>query len=146
MKKRIRRTGFTLLELLTALFALSMVLLTFGPMVYSLMNSASRSKETAMEVEFAAKNRSHKEIYYVAEAGLQDARSRLQNGANGSAIHDSNPSNPGWMSFIGSAARTVEKGYQNHNRNHFRYDRLNPTLEYVVTMNHKIDGSGKVLK
>jgi hypothetical protein len=50
------------------------------------------------------------------------------------------------MAFIGSEARTVEKGYQSHNRNHFRYDRLNPTLEYVVTMNHKIDGSGKVLK
>jgi hypothetical protein len=122
------------------------MLLTFGPMVYSVMNSASRSKEAAIEVGFPSRNWSHKQIFYVAEAGLQDARSRLQTGASGSPIHDSNPSNPAWMAFIGSAPRIIEKGYQSHNRNHFRYDRLNPTLEYVVTMNHKIDGSGKVLK
>ncbi len=146
MKKRIRKTGFTLVELLTAFFALSVVLLTFGPMVYSIMNSALRGKETAIELGFASQNRSHKETLYVAEAGLQEARSRLQTGASGSPIHDSNPSNPGWMAFIGSAARTIEKGYQPHNSNHFRYERLNPTLEYVVTVNHKIDGSGKILK
>jgi hypothetical protein len=146
MKKRIRKTGFTVVELLAALFSLSVALLTFGPMVYSVMNSAWRSKETAIELGFATKNRSAKEIFYLAEAGLQDARSRLQTGASGSPIHDSNPSNPGWMAFIGPAAKTIEKGYQSHNRNHFRYERLNPALEYVVTMNHKIDGSGRVVK
>ncbi|HXZ36371.1 MAG TPA: prepilin-type N-terminal cleavage/methylation domain-containing protein, partial [Thermodesulfobacteriota bacterium] len=94
MKKRIRRIGFTLIELLIALFALSVVLLTLGPMVYSVMNSASRSKETAIEVGFASKSRSHKEIFYMAEAGLQDARSRLQTGASGFPIQDTMPSNP----------------------------------------------------
>ncbi len=146
MKKRTRRNGFTLIGLLTAFFALSVVLLTFGPMVYSVMNSASRSKEKAIELGFPSKNKSHKETFYVAETGLQEAQSRLQTGAIRSPIHDSNPSNPGWRAFIGSAARAIEKGYQAHNNNHCRYERLNPSLEYVVTMNHKVDGSGKVLK
>ena len=146
MKKRIRRIGFTLIELLIALFALSVVLLTLGPMVYSVMNSASRSKETAIEVGFASKSRSHKEIFYMAEAGLQDARSRLQTGASGFPIQDTMPSNPSWMAFIGEAAKAIEKGYQSHNPNHSRYERLNSTLEYMVTVTHKLDGSGRVLK
>jgi len=135
-----------MIELLTALFALSVVLLTLGPMVYSVMNSASRSKETAIELGFASKNRSHKEIFYMAEAGLQDARSRLQTGASGFPIQDTMPSNPSWMAFIGEAAKAIEKGYQSHNPNHSRYERLNSTLEYMVTVTHKLDGSGRVLK
>jgi prepilin-type N-terminal cleavage/methylation domain-containing protein len=146
MKGRIRKTGFTLIELLTALFVLSVALLAFGSMVYSVMNSASRSKERAIELRFASNERPSKAIFQVAEAGLQEARSRLQTGANGSPLHDSMPSNPSWMAFIGEAAKAIEKGYQSHNPNHSRYERLNSTLEYVVTVTHKLDGSGKVLK
>jgi prepilin-type N-terminal cleavage/methylation domain-containing protein len=144
--KKIIGSGFTIIELLTALSVLSLALLGFGSMVYSVMNFASRNKETATELRFVSSGRSAKDIFYTAEAGLQDARSRLQTGGSRSPIHDSSPSNPSWMAFIGTAAKTTEKGYQSYNSNHSQYDPLNSTLDYVVTMSHKIDGSGKVLK
>ena len=146
MKKRIRRSGFTPLELLTALSVLSFVLLAFGSMVFSVMNSIPWNKERAIEPRFAAKNGWHKEVYHLVEAGLRDAHSRLQTGTRGIPIHDRNPSNPRWMAFIGAAGQAVAKGYQSHNNNHSRYDRLDSTLDYVVTVRHKLDESGRVLK
>jgi prepilin-type N-terminal cleavage/methylation domain-containing protein len=146
MKNKARKYGFTLIELLTALSVLSVVLLAFGSMVCSVMNSVSRSKETAIDLSFASPKNSSKDIFCAAEAGLRDARSRLQTGASDSPIHDRNPSSPSWMAFIGPPAQTIAKGYQRHNSNHSRYDRLNSTLDYVVTLSHKIDGTGKVLK
>jgi len=146
MKKRIRKSGFTPIEMLTALSVLSLVLLAFGSMVFSVMNSIPWSKERAIEPRFASKSRWHKEIYHRAEAGLRDAKSRLQTGANGVSIHDRNPSNPKWMAFIGEAGQAIAKGYQSHNSNHSRYDRLDSTLDYVATVRHKLDESGKVLK
>ncbi len=146
MKKRLRKSGFTLIEMLTALIVLSVALLSFGSMVSSVMISASRSKERAIEMGLVIKNGLRKEIFCAAEAGLQDAQSRLQTGASASPIQDRNPSNPSWIAFIGAAAKTIEKGYQSHNGNHSRYDRLDSASEYVVTVRHKVDGSGKVLK
>ena len=46
MKKK-KESGFTMIELLTALFVLSVVLLAVSSMVYSVMRSTSMSKETA---------------------------------------------------------------------------------------------------
>ena len=46
MKKN-KESGFTMIELLTALFVLSVVFLAVSSMVYSVMNSTAMSKETA---------------------------------------------------------------------------------------------------
>ena len=46
MKTKTKESGFTMIELLTALFILSVVLLAISSMVYSVMNSTSMSKET----------------------------------------------------------------------------------------------------
>ncbi len=99
-----------------------------------------------MGMGFAPGKKGEKNSYYAAEAGLLDARSRLQAGSSRSSIHDPDPSNPSWTAFIGAEAQTIEKGYQSHNRNHYRYDRRDSALDYVVTIRHKVDGSGKVLK
>jgi prepilin-type N-terminal cleavage/methylation domain-containing protein len=45
MKKN-RESGFTMIELLVALFVLTVALLAISAMVYSVMNSTSLSKET----------------------------------------------------------------------------------------------------
>jgi prepilin-type N-terminal cleavage/methylation domain-containing protein len=45
--KRKKESGFTIIELLIALFILSFALLAISSMVYSVMNSTSLSKETA---------------------------------------------------------------------------------------------------
>ncbi|NWF55535.1 MAG: prepilin-type N-terminal cleavage/methylation domain-containing protein [Syntrophaceae bacterium] len=146
MKNPYKRSGFTPIEMLAALFVLSLVLLGFGSMVCSVVHSTARSKDPSLGMRFAPGKKGEKNLYRAAEAGLLDARSRLQAGASGLSIHDPDPSNPNWTAFIGTEAQTIEKGYQSHNRNHYRYDRRDSALDYVVTIRHKVDGSGKVLK
>ena len=50
---QVREKGFTLLEILVALFLLSVVLLATSNMVYSVIKAASQSKEKSMAVVFA---------------------------------------------------------------------------------------------
>jgi Tfp pilus assembly protein PilX len=101
---------------------------------------------TASELKIAANDRSSKKVFYVAEAGLEDARSRLQTGASISPIYDNQFSNPSWTAFIGTDEKSAEKGYQSGNASHTRYDQLNSSIQYVVTISHKLDGSGNILK
>ena len=101
---------------------------------------------TASEMKIAANDRSSKKVFYVAEAGVEDARSRLQTGASSNPIYDNQFSNPNWTAFIGTESKSGEKGYQSANTSHVRYDQLNSGLNYVVTVSHKLDGSGNILK
>ncbi len=48
---------------------------------------------TATDLKIAANDRTSKKVFYVAEAGLEDARSRLQTGA--SASHTQPSRHPG---------------------------------------------------
>jgi Tfp pilus assembly protein PilX len=101
---------------------------------------------TASELRISANDRSSKKVFYVAEAGLEDARSRLQTGASSNPVYDNQFSNPGWAAFIGTESKSTEKGYLSGNTSHVRYDQLNSGLNYVVTVNHKLDGSGNILR
>jgi Tfp pilus assembly protein PilX len=101
---------------------------------------------TASELRIAANDRSSKKVFYVAEAGLEDARSRLQTGASSNPVYDNQFSNPIWTAFIGAESKSAEKGYQSGNTSHVRYDQLNSGLNYVVTVSHKLDGSGNILR
>ena len=101
---------------------------------------------TATDLKIAANDRTSKKVFYVAEAGLEDARSRLQTGASSNPIYDSQFGNPGWKAFIGTDAKSLEKGFQSSNGSHVRYDQLNSSLNYVVTVSHKLDGSGNILR
>jgi len=108
--------------------------------------SMAAMMSTATELKIAANDRTSKRVFYVSEAGLEDARSRMQVGASASPIYDNQFSNPSWMAFVGTEAKSVEKGFQSGNSNHVRYDQLNPAIDYVTTITHKLDGSGNILK
>lgn len=108
--------------------------------------SMAAMMSTATELKIAANDRTSKRVFYVSEAGLEDARSRLQTGSSGFPIYDTQFSNPSWMAFVGTEEKSAEKGFQSGNGNHVRYDQLNPAMNYVTTVTHKLDGSGNILK
>jgi Tfp pilus assembly protein PilX len=101
---------------------------------------------TAVELKIARNDRSAKQVFYLTEAGLEDVRSRLQMGASASPINDSVPSNASWTAFVGSVPKCTEKGYDSSNSDHSRYNQLDTSLNYVVKLMHKLDGSGIPLK
>ena len=101
---------------------------------------------TSMELKIARNDRSSKKVFYLAEAGIEDARSRMQGGASSSPIYDTQPTNASWTAFIGTELKTQGKGYLESNSNHIRYTSLNPSMKYVVTVTHKLDGSGNILR
>ena len=107
--------------------------------------SMAAMMSTATELKIAANDRTSKRVFYVSEAGLEDARSRMQVGASASPIYDNHPTSAGWTAFIGDEPKSVSKGYQNWNAMHIRYGRLNPSMDYVTTITHKLDGSGNIL-
>jgi len=108
--------------------------------------SMAAMMSTSAELRIVANDRSAKNAFYLAEAGLEDARTRLQVSASASPIHDSHPTNSNWKVFIGTEEKSNGKGYQSTNGNHARYDKLNSSLDYVVTVTHKLDPSGNILK
>ena len=102
---------------------------------------------TGTELRISANDRSAKEVFYAAEAGVEDARSRLQTSASAFPIYDSQPNNTDWAAFVGTEQRAQEKGYDSGNSSHYRYDKINTTnLDYVVTIHHKLNSSNQILK
>jgi Tfp pilus assembly protein PilX len=117
------------------LFVLVLTLLSIAAMM-----------STATELKIAANDRSAKQIFYLAEAGLEDARSRMQTGASAFPISDTQPANTIWKAFIGTTTKAALKGYDSGNSSHFLYNRVNPPgLDYVVTVTHKLNSSGNIL-
>jgi len=108
--------------------------------------SMAAMMSTATELKIAANDRTSKRVFYVSEAGLEDARSRMQTGSSNSPIYDNQFSNPSWMAFVGTEEKSAEKGFQSANTDHVRYDQLNPAINYVTTITHKLDSSGNLLK
>jgi Tfp pilus assembly protein PilX len=101
---------------------------------------------TNTELRIATNDRSAKEVFYIAEGGIEDARSRLQASASAFPIYDNFPPNANWRAFIGTETRAAAKGFQGANGNHTRHDPLNSSADYVVTITHKLDPSGNILK
>ena len=101
---------------------------------------------TAAELRISANDRSAKEVFYVSEAGVEEVRSRLQTAASSAPIYDLQPADPAWRAFIGTPDRAAAKGYQTSNSAHSRYASLSPAMDYVVTVAHKLNSAGQVLK
>ena len=101
---------------------------------------------SSTELRISANDRSAKEVFYAAEAGIEDARSRLQAASSPSPIQDAQPANPNWTAFIGTPERAQAKGYQSSNSNHVRLDPSITSPGYAVVITHKLDSSGAVLK
>lgn len=103
-------------------------------------------KTTSTELKITAVDRSLKEAFYTAEAGLEDARSRIENALSAAPIWDNQKTNPSWAAYVGSASRCASLGYDPANSNHVRYDPLHPPLDYAVRIQHKLSPSGQILK
>lgn len=120
-------------------FAILVVLLL------SILGTAAMMYATT-ELKIVANDRSAKKVFYLAEAGIEDARSRMQVAASSSPIYDSQPTNADWTAFVGEETKAQLQGYQKNNSNHVLYAPLDPLLEYVVTVKHKLDASKNILK
>ncbi len=101
---------------------------------------------TTMELKIAANDRSAKQVFYIAEAGVEEGRTRLQVSASASPITDNYPADSSWTAFIGIATRAAEKGYQSSNPKHVLYNQLISSNDYVVTIAHKSNATGNILK
>ena len=89
--------------------------------------SMAAMMSTGTELKIASNDRSAKEVFYIAESGLEDARSRMQT-TSPFQITDSQPTNINWRAFIGTMPRSQQMGYQSSNSSHWRYDQLNPPI------------------
>jgi Tfp pilus assembly protein PilX len=103
---------------------------------------------TGMELKIARNDRSAKRVFYVAEAGTEDARSRLQSVGSTSPIPDDQPTNANWKAFIGTAPEAALEGYVTGDSNQVLYPPLNssPDTNYLVTITHKKNSSGQILQ
>jgi Tfp pilus assembly protein PilX len=101
---------------------------------------------TAMELKIARNDRSAKRVFYAAEAGTEDARSRLQTVGSSSPIPDNQPTNANWTAFIGTPTEAALQGYV-ANSDQILYSPLSySSVEYLVTIKHKLNSSGQILK
>jgi hypothetical protein len=117
------------------LVVLVLTLLTLGTLM---------RKSAAMKT--SSDYRAIKECFYIAQAGIEDARSRLQPMRSYDPISVSVPLKPGWRAFIGTREKAISNGYQVENADHALYRRLHSALKYEVTIRPKLDRSGNVLK
>ena len=92
------------------------------------------------ESRMASIDRTIKRSFYTADAGIEEARGRLQS-TSSNPINDPSPNNPGWKMFIGPQARVTDLGY---NSSYTRIDRLT-SLDYAVSVTHKLNSSNQVL-
>ncbi len=101
---------------------------------------------TGTELKIAANDRSSKKVFYVAEAGLEDGRSRLQTVGSTYPIPDDQPTNANWTAFIGTPTEAASQGYIG-NGSQILYSRLPYSSDdYVVTIKHKLNSSNQILK
>ncbi len=121
--------------------------LVVGLLIVSILTvlSLGAMMNISTELKMAANDRSAKAAFYLAEAGTEEARARLQ-AEPSSRIADSQPNNVNWKAFLGTDSRAQGKGYQSTNSSHARYDSLYPDLTYVTTITHKIDSSNNILR
>jgi Tfp pilus assembly protein PilX len=125
------------------------VVLVAGLLVVLILTilSLAGMMNTGTELRISANDRSAKEAFYAGEAGVEDARSRLLTSASPSPIPDNQPNHVSWTSFVGTQQRAQQKGYDSSSCSIFRYDKVNSTtLDYVVTLTHKLDASNHILK
>jgi len=92
------------------------------------------------ELRLAFMDRTIKSSFYIADAGIEEVRGRLQN-TSSNPITDPSPNNPGWKMFIGPQDRVADLGY---NSSYTRIDRLG-SLDYAVSVTHKVNSSNQVL-
>ncbi len=113
-----------------------MLLLVVTGIGLAIMNSS------IFELQISGNHRSSNQAFYVAEAGAEDARTRINVSKSSLPINDTDLTNPNWEVVIGTQERANEKGLGSV----ARYDKLNASLDYFVDVKHKVDASNQVLR
>jgi hypothetical protein len=114
-------------------------------LVLTLLSLGTLMRKSAA-LKISSDGRATKESFYIAQAGIEDARSRLQPIRSHDPISVRVPLNPGWRAFIGTREKAISNGYQVENADHALYHRLHSPLKYDVTIRPKLDRLGRVLK
>ena len=101
---------------------------------------------TTTDLKISSANKQSDKAFYSAEAGLEEARARMKaDYPTTNRIDDSNPTNTGWMYFIGTVSNSQGLGYNNGNSLHTRTSSLQSSLVYTVAIKHQTDTSGNIL-
>lgn len=98
---------------------------------------------TVTDLKDAAADQTRKQLFMLAEAGLEEARGRFQT-TSPNRIIDSSPTNVNWAVFIGEMSKVQGLGYDSDNSNYTRYDNTT-NLNYAVSIKHKVNSSGQIL-
>ena len=99
---------------------------------------------TSTDMKITGYFKSYNKAFYVAEAGVEEAKARMRAGAAYQII-DSLPTQVSWAAYIGSTAKSQAKGYDSSNALHIRTDSMQPEMDYVVTVVHQTDSGGNIL-
>ncbi len=75
---------------------------------------------TSTDMKISANYRTGNQAFYVAEAGIEEARGRLK-GSAASPITDAQPTQTAWAAYIGAEVKAKGKGYNSGNSMHSRY-------------------------
>jgi hypothetical protein len=98
---------------------------------------------TVTDLKDGSSDQSRKQLFMLADGGLEEARGRLQT-TSPSRLIDSSPTNANWAVFIGEVSKAQALGYDPDNSNHTRYDKIT-NLNYAVSIRHKLNSSGQIL-
>jgi hypothetical protein len=96
---------------------------------------------TTTEIKIGANYRDGEQAFYAAQAGVEEARTRLRAGAAG-AIDDWQPAEAEWKAYIGKLEKARDRGYDSSNDLHVRYGSLQSDLDYAVTIRHQTSVGG----
>ncbi len=101
---------------------------------------------TSTDLKISNVSKQSDKAFYSAEAGLEEARGRMKaNHTSSSRIDDANPTDTGWMYFIGTESKSQALGFNSGNTLHSRTASLQTSLGYTVAIKHQTDSSGNIL-
>jgi hypothetical protein len=100
---------------------------------------------TSTDILIGGQYKTSNHTFYAAEAGAEEARARLRLNAGSALIADAYPASTQWRAYIGGVAHAQAKGYNSSLATHVRKDSFQGSLDYVVTIRHKANGSGQIL-
>lgn len=102
---------------------------------------------TTTDIKISANNKTGNQAFYVAEAGVEEARARMRGSpsTNPNYLADSFPTDTGWQAYIGAESKAQGKGYSSGNSKHVRVASLQSALDYTVKIVHKTNSAGNML-
>lgn len=84
------------------------------------------------------------QTFHASEAGTEEGRARLRANAT-NPINDPDSASAAWRVYIGSEANALAHGYVSNSVDHVLTASNQNDLDYVVEIEHAIDGGGNVL-